>query len=52
MVARVHSEPKFVNLPDINMKNNLYTINEDKSMLATQKGKFQSKISLLTSNVV
>jgi len=53
MVARVQSEPKFVNLPDINTKNNfnkLNAINDDKSMQITQKGKFQSKISMLTSN--
>lgn len=33
MVARVQSEPKFVNLPDINSKKNLVNaINEDKSL--------------------
>lgn len=52
MVSKVQSEPKFINLPDINTKNNfnkLNAVNEDKSMMATQKGKFASKISILST---
>jgi len=52
MIQKVQSEPKLLNLPNINSKSSVNLINEDKSLYATKQGNFKSvqRVSILSSN--